>query len=590
MANRNIIWSHVFADELARSGVRHAIIAPGSRSTPLAFAFYEVEDIRAHSLLDERSAAFFALGLARATQTPVVLLCTSGSAAANFFPAIVEAHETRVPLIVITADRPHELRHSGANQTIDQIKLYGDYALWSVDMPLPEAQAPTLAIRAWRSVAYRAVAIASGLKRGVVHLNMPFRKPLEPLPVGDDLTLADDARDLFQRGFGLPHTQISRGVLALSDVQADMLAAAIDANPQGLIVLGPNCPTDIADAVGQLSAQTGYPVLADAASGLRWMNEDFLGGYDSFLARRPADWPRPQIVIRFGDVPTSQALNDYLNGPQIKYLIQVSESGVWADDAHRLTHLVQASERFAILQLLRRIHGRQPGEWMRQWMTAETAVWSALGHAEDAPFDGRFVGEVVRLLPDHSTLFVGNSLPIRHLEQFGRPRKAHIHAFANRGASGIDGNISTALGLGFGRPEHPLCAIVGDVTFYHDMNGLLAARRLGIPMTLVVLNNNGGGIFHRLPVAKFDPAFTDLFVTPHDLDFQHSAALYGFDYVRTADMDAFRQAFQASIRQRATTLIEVPTDAQADLAARRAYLDSLHVPLLAQDAASTPHD
>ncbi|MCS6835762.1 MAG: 2-succinyl-5-enolpyruvyl-6-hydroxy-3-cyclohexene-1-carboxylic-acid synthase [Anaerolineae bacterium] len=588
MANRNIVWSHVFADELARSGVRHAIIAPGSRSTPLAFAFYEVEDIRAHSLLDERSAAFFALGLARTTQTPVVLLCTSGSAAANFFPAIVEAHETRVPLIVITADRPHELRHSGANQTIDQIKLYGNYALWSVDMPLPEAQAPTLAIRAWRSVANRAVAIASGLRKGVVHLNMPFRKPLEPLPVGDDLTLADDARDLFQRSMGLPHTQIGHGIAALSDVQADMLAAAVDANPLGLIVLGANCPTDIADAVNQLSAQTGYPVLADAASGLRWMSDKFLGGYDSFLSRRPAAWQRPQIVIRFGDVPTSQALNDYLNSPEIKYLIQISESGVWADDSHRLTHLIQVNERFAILQLLKRIHGRQPGTWMSQWAAAEEVVWATLRDAQETPFDGLFVAEAVRLLPDHSTLFVGNSLPVRHLEQFGQPRKAYIHAFASRGASGIDGNISTAFGLGFGRPEHPLCAIVGDVTFYHDMNGLLAARRLNIPITLVVLNNNGGGIFYRLPVAQFDPVFTDLFVTPHHLDFQHSAALYGFDYLRTADLAAFRQAFQDSVSQRKTTLIEVPTDAQADLAARRAYLDKLNVPLLAHDATAHP--
>jgi 2-succinyl-5-enolpyruvyl-6-hydroxy-3-cyclohexene-1-carboxylate synthase len=579
MSNRNIIWSHVFADELARAGVRHAVIAPGSRSTPLAFAFYEVEDIRAHSLIDERSAGFFALGLARSTGMPVVLLCTSGSAAANFFPAIVEANESRIPLIVITADRPHELRHSGANQTIDQIKLYGNYALWSVDMPLPEREAPEVAIRAWRTTANRAVAIANGIRKGVVHLNMPFRKPLEPIPVLGDFPTAQDARDLFQRGLGLPHTQIGYGTLALNDEQAEAIAIALDAHENGLIVLGTNCPPDLADAAYQLGKRTGYPVLADSASGLRFMKDSFLGGYDSFLAKRPSSWQTPQVILRFGDVPTSQVLNDYLNQASVKYVIRISESGVWADDSHRLSHAYQANERFAIMQILRKTTGRNPSDWTRQWERAEAITWQTWA-SETNVFDACYVSDALARLPDDSTLFVGNSLSVRHLDQFGAPNAKKIRVYASRGASGIDGNISTAFGLGFGRHDKPLAAIVGDVTLYHDMNGLLAAKRLNIPITLVVLNNNGGGIFYRLPVAQFDPTFTDLFVTPHGLDFQHSAALYGFDYVLAEGREAFQNAFSASITQGQTTLIEVRTDAQADLQARRHFLNRLTAELL----------
>ncbi len=346
--NRNLLWATVVVDELARAGLRAACIAPGSRSTPLTLAFAQHPDIKVYPHLDERSASFFALGIALKTDQPVALVCTSGTATANFFPAIIEAHELQVPLIILTGDRPPELRDSGANQTIDQVKLYGNYALWSVDMALPEADPDPLLIRYLRTTAARAYATANGMRKGVVHLNMPFRKPLEPTLVETDKTDFPPPRE-----DGQPFTRIACGGIA-DYPGLEMLAKLIDQHEKGMIICGPRCPGgSFPEAVASLSKKSAYPIFADPLSGVRfgtWVHDVIMfgvfGGYETFYN---AVWldalgdDPPDVVIRFGQVPTSKWLNGHLEHAQPKHYIQVSESGVWADDLHLTTEFIQSA-------------------------------------------------------------------------------------------------------------------------------------------------------------------------------------------------------------------------------------------------------
>lgn len=579
MANRNTVYAEIFVDELARAGLRHVVLAPGSRNTALVLAFAKNPDIEKHSLLDERSAAFYALGLALASDTPVAVVCTSGSAAANFFPAVVEAHQSCVPLLILTADRPPELRHSGANQTIDQLKMYGDYALWFVDAALPEADPPAVAIRNVRTLADRAYATANGIRKGVVHINLPFRKPLEPTPVeGDRLTAGAEAAANRR-----PLTLIARGELHPTDKQLDWLAAQIRNQRKGLIICGPKTASDYQEAFYALAQTAGYPLLAEPTSGLRFHDAPdapVIAGYNLFPLEGAL--AAPEIILQFGEVPTSNALLNLLAKARPQQRILITANGEWRDDQHSLSALLWADPISTCAKLAEHLQTTSIATaeemyWRQEFAFAEAAAWQIAEQEihNGELFDGGTVYDVIDLLPHDSALYAGNSLPVRHLDQFGKPGGKLIHAFANRGASGIDGNLSTALGIGAAWRDRPLAALVGDVTFYHDMNGLLAIQRCGVPATIVLLNNNGGGIFHRLPIRDYDPEFTDYFVTPHGLEFSHAAKLYGLDYFRAESRADFRAAFAASIGSGRSTLIEVPTDAKRDLARRSAIMQKV---------------
>ncbi len=562
--NRNSFWARTFIDELARCGLEAVCIAPGSRSTPLVMACAENPRLRIYSHIDERSAAFFALGMAQASGRPVAVICSSGTATANFHPAVIEAKYAGVPLLILTADRPPELRGSGANQTIDQIKMYGDHVLWSVDAALPEAEPPAVAVRSLRTLACRAYALAGGLPAGPVHINFPFRKPLEPIQVPGDYGLLETPP------FAPPLTRIERGLVLPTAAQIETLASIIAAHADGWIVCGPSCPGGgFPAAVAALARAAGYPILADPLSGVRFHPETaavVTGGYDTFLMSGMPPTPAPAVVLRFGAVPTSRWLNEYLERIELAHRIHVRASGVWADDAHRTTLFIQADETALCQRLADNLAGGRPLAVFPQ----EAAVWETFDQqADGALFDGLLLADVVDSLPDDAALFVGNSLPVRHLDQFARPMPRRVRVLANRGASGIDGVVSSALGAAAAQPNQPLVLVIGDLSFYHDLNGLLAIRRCGIRnLIIVLLNNDGGGIFHRLPVKDFDPPFTDLFVTPHGLDFQHAAQLYGLAYQRAEERSAFRQALAGSLTTPGTQLIEVRTDAQQDLKRR----------------------
>jgi 2-succinyl-5-enolpyruvyl-6-hydroxy-3-cyclohexene-1-carboxylate synthase len=570
MANRNTLYADIVVDELARAGLKTVCLAPGSRNTPLVMAFAKHPAITVYSHLDERSAAFFALGIGLATGTPSAVVCTSGTAVANFFPAVIEATQSGIPLLVISADRPPELRDSGANQTIDQVKIFGDYPLWAVDLPTPEAEPSALTIRYVRSIANRAVATTMSIRKGVVHINMPFRKPLEPIPVPQDITTIPTGA--LARGESFPYIVHHHPTPKADDGTIHQLRERITSTQHVLIICGTHCPPTLAEPLHHLAQH--FPVIVDGASGLRLQIDNTITAYDTFL-NMPHTLPVPDVVMRLGYVPTSNWLNAYLDSlPAHVQRVHIHENGVWADDTYRTDWFIHADPTDCLLRVMDDLMmPSQPSDFYTAWQAIERATWEALAsELADTWFDGAIVHRAVNLLPTGSVLFAGNSLPIRHLDQFGRGMNKGIHAHGIRGASGIDGNISVALGLGAGYGDTPLCAIVGDITAYHDMNGLLAVRRCGIPITLVVLNNDGGGIFHRLPIAQFEPEFTEYFLTPHGLQFQPVAELYGLAYANPTTFAEFDAVFTESIHGRKSTLIEIKTDSHADFEARKALL------------------
>jgi len=558
-ANRNTIWSGIFVNELKKLGLDSVCIAPGSRSTPLAVAFAESEiKIYVHS--DERSAAYFALGLARASQKPVALLCTSGTAAANFFPAIIEANYSEVPLLVLTADRPAEMRESGANQTIDQLKLFGDHVRWFVDIPAPEANFSKHLFRYLQTLAARAMETSQSPLAGAVHLNFQCRKPLEPIKAPDDLPLWMNDAHLSALEVDSAKVTFSRPQLVPAPAQADFLAEKISSSPRGLIVCGPRgMGGEFPARLTELAAKLGYPILADSLSGLRFgehVNENIIGGYDTFLRTTL----HPQIVLRFGDVPTSNALCDYLDSLEDVPQIHISEVRRWRDDRFRVTHSMWVDPLLLCESLLGR-SGCQPDiSWLLAWRALEKKVWDEVHALRTEPdFEGGILIEALSQIPANNGLYIANSLPIRHFDQFTQPSQKPVQVFANRGASGIDGTLSSALGAAAHLPG--LVFVTGDTSFYHDMNGLLAISRCGIRATIIVINNDGGGIFERLPISKFEPPFTDLFTAPHGLTFEHAAKMYGIDYFR-AERLFLKTALEKSLASKNSTIIEIPSDAK----------------------------
>ncbi len=589
--NPNELWARIFVEELAHAGLRHVVVAPGSRSTPLVFAFAQQPEIQVYSQIDERGAGFFALGLANALDQPVALLCTSGTAAAEFYPAVVEAHYSAIPLLVFTADRAHELRASGANQTVDQIKLFGDHVNWFYEVALPEAHPPMIALRNLRTLAHRTYAEAMGHPKGGVHLNFPFRKPLEPTPVtgevGEDITARTDKQ---------PFVSISRGVMQPTPQQIERLLEVIARAERGLILCGPRCPREsFADAVCALSRVTGYPILADALSGTRFLkHEGIITGFESIVAS-DAELLFPDVVIQFGAPLTSQALESYLLSQPPREWIQVSEDGRWQDPNFLSTEMIWADPVSLAYALADRYENHTLSDdqqkWLQDWRAKDCLVIDeAKRYVAEHWFDGAVLERVATLAPEKAQIMVGSSLSVRHFDQFGLITDNTITTYANRGASGIDGTLASAAGIGAAHPDQPLIVVLGDLAFYHDLNSLLTFTRGEVKATIVVINNDGGGIFRRLPVSKFEPTFTELFLTPHGLHFEAAARLFGMDYLLINSRAEFDTVFTGSFKSQKSTIIEVPTDSAQDLFLRAQFLERVSARLRENRMAALQED
>ena len=570
----NLELARALADQLATSGVHHAVICPGSRSTPIAVSLASQPDIQTWVLVDERAAGFFALGMARQLNAPVLALSTSGTAAANFLPAVVEARLSRIPLLVLTADRPPELRDWGAAQTIDQIQLFGTHVKWFVDMPVPVAD--DALVRHARATAARAAQTARSHPAGPVHLNLPFREPLLPADLRPSWPwpMSEHTRH------GDFSAQAEPGQLVPTAAALDELASQIAREPRGIIVCGPGEAPGLAAAATALNATCGYPILADPLSGLRFGPHDRAGiidAYDAFLRdQETTEALQPDVVIRIGAVPTSKPLQQFLLARPGRMHV-VIDAGAPRDPFHLATSYILADPAATLADLARKVvnlGGSEDCGWVDMWRVVDrvtaAAIASELADEED-PFEGRAVSEVAALLPDGATLVVGNSMPIRDIDAFVRGDGRKLRIVSNRGANGIDGVVSTALGAA-AVADGPIVLIVGDLSFFHDLNGLLAATKFDLNATVVVLNNDGGGIFSFLPQAEqLDaPTFEALFGTPTGLDVAAAARLFRASHAQPGDWGAFRRELCRAIHGRGLTVVELATDRNRNVAQHRA--------------------
>lgn len=549
--NRTYVGPTLLVDELVRAGVRHACVAPGSRSTPLALALADHPALRAWSHVDERSAAFFALGLAKATRRPVAVACTSGTAAANFLPAVVEAWHAQVPLVVLTADRPPELRECGAGQTIDQVRLFGSHVRWFVDVGTPEASADWM--RWARTLAGRAVATALGPPAGPVHLNCAFREPLVPLPVEPvELVAARNGAAYVQVSAPHPAPDVRSVVPLLREARRPLVVCGLLDDPDAALP----------DAVAALARAIGAPVLAEPASNLRRhvLDDLLVDAYDGVLRHAGfASGHRPDAVVRLGAPPTSKVLATWLAALDDVPQLVLDAGGTWPEPAAVASHVVRGAPADACALLADAMTGVAPDpRWLARWRRAARAARRALATtvaADDEPFEAHAVAALAAVLPTASTLYVGNSLAVRDLDWFWPAHAPVVRVLANRGANGIDGFVSSVLGAAAATPS-PVVGLCGDLSLYHDLNGLLAVRRHGVRAVFLVVDNDGGGIFDHLPVARQTRHYEELFATPHGLDFQPAVEMYGAGFervTRVADLPgALERALAAS---RATVVL-----------------------------------
>ncbi|MET0837130.1 MAG: 2-succinyl-5-enolpyruvyl-6-hydroxy-3-cyclohexene-1-carboxylic-acid synthase [Thermoleophilaceae bacterium] len=493
--NRTYAPLQVLVDELQRCGLRHAVTSPGSRNAPIALTLAAAAGVEAVSVIDERSAGFVALGMAKASGRPVAVTCTSGTAAANLHPAVVEAWEARVPLIVLTADRPPELRDVGAGQAIDQIGLYGSSVKWFVEVGNHEPGRDTAIHH--RALGCRAYWTAAGGRPGPVHLNFPLREPLAPVP--EDLS----ADDWAGRPAGRPWTELREHASAPHADDVHELAARMAASGRGAIVCGPGTE-GVAEPAARLAAATGWPLLAEPTSGVRCGEHDrshVVAHYDVLLrVERFATAHAPELVLRVGDTPTSKPLREWLAGvPQVL----LDPHAAWHDPTRR-AELILASAAAPTLDALASAievrTGERDPDWLKSWRAADALVPRALGESPD-PFEPRLIAALEPELPDDALVWISSSMPIRDAEAYFPQSEKRIRLLANRGANGIDGVVSSALGaaIASGRPTWVL---IGELALQHDAGGLLAARRAAVPLEIVCFDNGGGAIFDFLPVAK----------------------------------------------------------------------------------------
>jgi len=560
--NRNMALASALVEELARCGVRHAALAPGSRSTPLALALWRQPAIDVAVIVDERSAGFFALGAGQAADQPAVVLCTSGTAAANLHPAVCEADEAGVPLIVMTADRPPELRGIGAGQTIDQLKLYGAAVRWFCEVGTHDADDQGLLH--FRSVACRAHASARGEPRpGPVHLNLPWRDPLGPEPRPDDVT-ATSGLALAGRG-ERPLTAVAPALARADRALLDEIAARISAAPRGLILAGRQPDPRLAEPVAALAASTGYPILAEPTSQLRLGPHDrglVVWAYDSIARLRPAAL-EPELVVRFGDMPTSKSLRQWLAKLSGLRQLVVDPAFGWNEPSNRAETMLRADASALAADLAEQVQPA-PLEWRTAWLeagrTAAAAIEAELAELSD-PSEPGLHHALAGAYADGDLVYTASSMPIRDQEAFVPSGPAAVRFLCNRGANGIDGLISSGIGAAVAI-RRPTWIVTGDLGLHHDINGLAAMREAGVPVRIVVINNDGGGIFEFLPQAEQveREEFEALLGTPLGLEPAKVAALHGISHVKVERLDEL-----ASAAAPGTGLIEVPVDRRTNV-------------------------
>ncbi len=571
-ANPAHLFAAALVDQLARAGVREVCICPGSRSTALAIAAAEHASLRCWSQIDERSAAFFALGAAKATRAPAALICTSGTAAANFYPAVIEAYHAHVPLIVLTADRPPELRDWGAGQTIDQIRLYGTHVRWFAEVAVPDGDSRML--RYAREVGCRAVAEAWGSPAGPVHLNLPFRDPLAPTPTAAQPKTSTTNRE------EETYTRVCRSDQTPRAEDVERLVEIANSCERGVIACGPmDAAPELCAAIADLASVLGWPILADPTSQLRSgahrQGAPVLGNSDLFLRdERVARAFAPEVVFRFGGTPVSKSQRLWLEGHVPEHLILIDPDAGWSDPSHLASQLLQVDPLALCNGLIQRVsRPKTESAWLQRALHAErctAGVVENLVSEEEELFEPRAIRELAEALPDGAIVYVSNSMPVRDLDAFLPVSDRPLRVLANRGANGIDGMISSALGAAASQPQ-PVVLLTGDLALLHDVGALQAARRHSLNLSIVVFDNDGGGIFSYLPVAdRVKPEiFETHFRTPHGSDLGGIVAGFGAEFARVSSWEHFRAAFKSALATPGVSVVEIPVDRDRSVAHHR---------------------
>lgn len=574
--NTNTLWASVLVETLVRLGLRTAVISPGSRSTPLTVALVAHAGIEAIPVLDERSAAFFALGLAKGTGLPTLILCTSGTAGANYYPAVIEARESRVPLLVITADRPPQLRHCASGQTIDQQKLFGDFPNWYAELALPRPQLALLAyLRQTLVQAWRRTLLPSP---GPVHLNCPLEDPLAPVEDNSTEGLRASLDDRFWLGLE-PDSGIPSPVLGGVHASLQGWLGARQSCDRGLIIAGPAQgvdPLGYSQAINRLSTYLQWPVLAEALSPLRnhaQLQPYLVTTYDLIL--RSPHWARglqPDQILQVGALPTSKVLRQWLDHSLARrWIIDSTTDNL--DPLHGHTTALSTSLPEIVLALAQETPPSQcSGVYLERWLSLEQQTRQQLdrnlGAITDL-FSGKVPWLMAQVLPPQTPLVIANSLPIREAEWFWPPGNRGIRPLCNRGANGIDGTLSTALGVAHGGP--PTVLLSGDLALLHDTNGWLTLPWLDGHLTVVVINNQGGGIFQSLPIAQFEPPFEQWFAMPQRVDLNRLCAAYGVSYEQVSTWDQLR-ACLTFLPDRGARVLEIRCDRRLDQQRREQLL------------------
>jgi len=564
--NRNNLWSRIFIDQLAAMGVQHACISPGSRSTPLTYILSKNRKIKSFIHFDERSSAFFSLGLAKVTGKPVLVITTSGTAVAELYPAIIEAYQQRTPLIICTADRPTELIGTGANQTINQHNIFRNHIRWFRDLGLPSIS--DTGFYHLQKIAIKAYRISSSESRGPVHLNFPFKKPLEPFSHTDSVS-----KNIFW-------TKPQRLIRTNSKISTPKFGKSKDfkrivnqltGSDKGIILVGPIEYDDkLIIKIKELSGLLKYPVFADGISQLRFSiskKDNFLiSNFNSmFASQKFISEHNPDIILQFGRTPTSTIMEKFLEETDaVRYIIDTYGD---KHDPARTAKLIFAIKPVSfcetlISQLGEENFKRSKSNWLKDFIRAEEISENLKSKIIDRakfPNEPSIITEILKLIPSGSNLVIGNSLPVRDLDNFAFKSSKKIKIYFNRGASGIDGITSTALGIASIKKKTFL--ITGDLSFLHDLNALAAAVKYSIPITILVINNNGGGIFESLPIANRVKHFDKFFITPHNLDLGEIIKSFGIDHQLITTRKELQRHLKNSLNLNIPSVLEIQTDA-----------------------------
>lgn len=571
--NRNILWSENFFDRIADFGVRFACISPGSRSTALTLSAASNKKFKCFVNIDERSSAFFALGLAKASRTPVIIITTSGTAVAEIYPAIIEAFQQRVPLIVCTADRPPEFIGRGANQTINQNNIYANHIIFFKDAGLPSAAISGLS--KIRKLAERSFIYS---QQGPVHINFPFRKPFEP----DSYTDKINNKDL-----KIFETYKSRETIpSVKDKSHDKnllneILNSMKKSKRGLIIAGPmQFDANEKQEIIKLSEHLNFPILADASSQLRFglgSKKNLLINYEGFLKNKLfADKYFPDLILQFGSTPSSKAIESYLFAHSSKRYI-INKYGDTFDPWNSASGILKCAPSLfckLVLERVSPVEKNQENVLFRADYLSQKIKEQVLKNSL-FPNECRLIPEIIKALPDGIQLIISNSMPVRDFDYFAPLTDKNIHVHTNRGASGIDGIISTSLGIQKAL-QKPTLLITGDLAFLYDLNSLAAADKYKIPLVIVLINNNGGGIFSMLPVSRYGEKFNEYFTTPHNLNLKSIVKSFRGNYKLIKSWDDLRFSVQNSFSKKTFSVLEIKTKIKISVNIRRKYFKEVN--------------